>query len=67
MIEFYLGIMAAWLLAGIATTIFLSLYDTQDFRERLNMKIPPSLDYKLTIIAVMVFNCIFCYIWEVKF
>ena len=57
--------MGAWLVAGIATTIFLSLYDSEDFRERLNMKIPKSTEYKLTIIAVMVLNGIFCYIWEV--
>ena len=60
------GIMAVWLVAGIATTIFIVLYDTQDFRERLNMMQPPELPYKMTVIGCMVINLLFCYIWEVS-
>ena len=66
MILFIEGIMAVWLVAGIATTIFIVLYDTEDFRERLNMMQPPELPYKLTVIGCMVINLLFCYIWEVS-
>ena len=65
-ILFIKGIMAVWLVAGIATTIFIVLYDTEDFRERLNMMQPPELPYKLTVIGCMVINLLFCYIWEVS-
>ena len=58
--------MAAWLIAGIATTVFICLYDTEDFRSRLNMKIPPSLNYKLTLLFIMVITGFFCWIWEVR-
>ena len=60
------GIMAVWLIAGIATTIFICLFDTEDFKTRLNMKQPPELFYKLTLIGSMAINLLFCYIWEVK-
>lgn len=59
------GIMAVWLVAGTATTVFISLYDSEDFRERLNMKVPPEWTYKITLIGSMVINLLFCYIWEV--
>ena len=58
--------MAVWLIAGIATTIFIALFDTQDFKERLNMMQPPNLIYKLTLIGGMVINLIWCYFWEVS-
>lgn len=57
--------MASWTVAAVGTTIFMSLYDTQDFRTRLNMKIAPSLEYKLVLVFIMVANFIFCYVWEV--
>ena len=57
--------MAVWLIAGIATTIFICIYDTEDFKTRLNMKQPPELIYKLTLIGSMVVNLLWCYIWEV--
>ena len=63
---FIKGIMAVWLVAGIATTIFIVLYDTEDFRERLNMMQPPEFPYKMTVIGCMVVNLLFCYIWEVS-
>jgi len=59
------GIMAAWLIAGIATTVFICLFDSEDFRSRLNMKIPESMNYKLTLLAIMVVSGVFCWIWEV--
>ena len=59
--------MIAWVVAAVATTVFMSLYDTEDFRERLNMKISPTLEYKLVLVFIMVANFIFCYVWEVSF
>lgn len=61
------GIMATWTLAAIATTIFMSFFDTEDFAKRLNMKIAPSTEYKIVLIFIMVANFIFCYVWEVYF
>lgn len=61
------GIMAVWTIAAVAATIFMSLYESQDFAERLNFKIPPSMDFRLVIVGVMVFSCIFCYLWEIYF
>ena len=61
------GIMATWTVAAVSSTIFMSLYDTEDFRQRLNMKIAPTLEYKLVLIFIMVGNCLFCYCWEVFF
>lgn len=58
--------MAVWTIAAVAATIFMSLYESQDFAERLNFKIPPSMDFRLVIVGVMVFSCIFCYLWEVR-
>ena len=57
--------MAAWTVAAIATTIFMSLYDSKDFRERLNMKISPSMAYRGILVGIMFANFIFCYVWEV--
>ena len=62
----FIGIMAAWLIAGIATTVFICLFDSEDFRSRLNMKIPESMNYKLTLLAIMVVSGVFCWIWEVS-
>ena len=61
----YQGIMMGWTVAGVATTVFLSLYDSEDFRERMNMKISPDFNYRLKLVAIMVVNFGFCYIWEV--
>ena len=63
---FHVGIMCAWTVAAVATTVFMCIYDTEDFRERLNMKIAPTLEYKLVLVFIMVANFLFCYIWEVK-
>ena len=59
--------MATWTVAAVSSTIFMSLYDSEDFRQRLNMKIAPTLEYKLVLIFIMVGNCLFCYCWEVFF
>ena len=58
--------MCAWGVAAVATTVFMCIYDTPDFRERLNMKIAPTLEYKLVLVFIMVANFLFCYIWEVN-
>lgn len=58
--------MFLWTLAAIATTIFMTLYRTADFAERLNFKIAPNFNFQAVVVAVMVFNCIFCYVWEVR-
>ncbi len=58
-------IMGLWTIAAVAVTIFMSFYDTEDFRTRLNMKIAPSYEYKLVFLFVMIGNFLFCYIWEV--
>lgn len=62
---FPVGIMFAWTLAAVATTVFLTLYRTQDFAERLNFKITPSFPFQFVMVGIMAFNCVFCYIWEV--
>ena len=59
--------MAAWTVAAVTTTVFMSIYDSEDFRERLNMKIAPTLEYKLILVCIMVANFLICYIWEVFF
>ena len=58
-------IMGVWTVAAVATTVFMSIYDTEDFRVRMNMKIAPSLEYKLVLVFIMVANFLFCYLWEV--
>ena len=60
------GIMAIWTISAVVATIFMTLYKSEDYSIRLNMKISPSFEYRLTIVGVMVVNCLFCYIWEVN-
>ena len=55
-----------WTVAAVATTIFLSLYESEDFRERMNMKISPDMTYRYKLIAIMFVDFAFCYIWEVR-
>ena len=55
-----------WTVAAVSSTIFMSLYDSEDFRERLNMKISPTMDYRFKLVAIMFANFAFCYIWEVS-
>ena len=55
-----------WTVAAVATTIFLSLYESEDFRERMNMKISPDMTYRYKLIAIMFVDFAFCYIWEVS-
>jgi len=75
-------IIFAWTVAAVVTTIFMSLYASQvnlnvvnkclrlhlqDYAERLNMLISPSFSFRLIIVAVMVFDGLFCYMWETYF
>ena len=53
-----------WTIAAVTTTVFLSLYDSEDFRERMNMKIG-NLDYRFKLVAIMFLDFVFCYVWEV--
>ena len=57
--------MAVWTVAAVVTTVFMTLYSSQDFAERLNMKIAPSMDFRCVLVGIMAFNCVFCYLWEV--
>ncbi len=58
--------MALWVVAAVGTTVFMTLFSSQDFAERLNFKIAPSFQFRCVMVAVMLFNCLFCYIWEVR-
>ena len=53
-----------WTIAAVTTTVFMSLYDSEDFRERMNMKIG-NLDYRFKLVAIMFLDFVFCYVWEV--
>ncbi len=61
------GIMALWTLSAVAATVFMTLYSSEDFAERLNFKISPSVQFRAIMVGVMVFNCLFCYVWEAYF
>ena len=58
--------MAAWSVAAIATLIFLSLFQSEDFCARMNFRVAPSFSYQLTVLGVMLGNLLFCYVWEVS-
>ena len=53
-----------WTIAAVATTVFLCLYDSEDFRKRMGMMIG-DLDYRFKLVAIMFFDFVFCYVWEV--
>ena len=56
--------MMGWTVAAIATTVFMSLYDSEDFRKRMNMKIG-EMNYRVQLLAIMFIDFAFCYVWEV--
>ena len=58
-------IMGTWAVAACATVIFMSLYSSQDFAERLNFKIAPHLEFQIIAVIGIIVNFIFCYVWEV--
>ena len=59
-------IMGTWAVAACATVIFMSLYSSQDFAERLNFKIAPHLEFQIIAVIGIIVNFIFCYVWEVS-
>ena len=58
--------MGTWAVAACATVIFMSLYSSQDFAERLNFKIAPHLEFQIIAVIGIIVNFIFCYVWEVN-
>merc|ERR1719412_3398065 len=60
-------IMGTWAVAASSTVIFMSLYKSEDFAERLNFKIAPQLDFQMIAVIGIIVNFIFCYVWEVYF
>ena len=58
--------MGTWAISACATVIFMSLYKSQDFAERLNFKIAPQLDFQMIAVIGIIVNFIFCYVWEVR-
>lgn len=59
------GIMATWTVAAVATVIFMSLYRTEDFSERMNFKIAPFFEFQVIAVIGIVVNFLFCYFWEI--
>ena len=57
--------MGTWAIAACSTVIFMSLYKSEDFAERLNFKIAPQLDFQMIAVIGIIVNFIFCYVWEV--
>ena len=59
------GIMLAWTVVAVTTTIFLTLYNSEDYSERLNLKVAP-MNYRLCLLAIMAASLVVCYVWEVR-
>ena len=57
--------MGLWAIAAIATVVFMSLYKSQDFAERLNFKIAPHFEFQIIAVIGIFINFLFCYFWEV--
>ena len=57
--------MGTWAISACSTVIFMSLYKSEDFAERLNFKIAPQLDFQMIAVIGIIVNFIFCYVWEV--
>jgi len=58
-------IMGVWALAASATVVFMSLYKSHDFAERLNFKIAPHFEFQIIAVIGILINFLFCYFWEV--
>ncbi len=56
--------MLAWTATAIATTIFMTLYNSDDYAERLNFQVAP-FNYRLQLLGVMGVSLVLCYVWEV--
>lgn len=59
------GIMASWTAAAVATVVFMSLYRSEDFSERMNFKIAPHFEFQVIAVIGILVNFAFCYIWEI--
>ena len=59
------GIMLAWTVVAVTTTIFMTLYNSDDYSERLNLKVAP-MNYRLCLLAIMAASLVVCYVWEVR-
>ena len=58
--------MATWTAAAVATVVFMSLYKSEDFSQRLNFKIAPHFEFQVISVIGMLVNFVFCYVWEVS-
>lgn len=58
-------IMGVWAVAASATVVFMSLYKSEDFAERLNFKIAPHYEFQIIAVIGIFINFLFCYFWEV--
>merc|ERR1711892_345157 len=58
-------IMGLWAIAASTTVVFMSLYKSQDFAERLNFKIAPHFEFQIIAVIGIFINFLFCYFWEV--
>jgi len=58
-------IMGVWAVAASATVVFMSLYKSHDFAERLNFKIAPHFEFQIIAVIGILINFLFCYFWEV--
>jgi len=60
-------IMGVWAVAASATVVFMSLYKSEDFAERLNFKISPHFEFQIIAVIGIFINFLFCYFWEIYF
>jgi len=58
-------IMAVWAVCAISTVMFMSLYKSEDFAQRLNFKIAPHYEFQIIAVIGIIINFLFCYFWEI--
>ena len=58
-------IMGVWAVAAVSTVIFMALYTSEDFGQRLNFKFAPHLEFRIIVVIGMMVNFFFCLFWEV--
>jgi hypothetical protein len=57
--------MLAWTTAAVATTIFMTLYNSDDYAKRMNFQMPP-MEYRIMLLGLMAVSLVVCYVWEVR-
>ena len=57
--------MLTWTVAAVTTTIFMTLYNSADYAERLGFRVP-HFNYRLCLLAIMGASLVVCYVWEVS-